>query len=217
MVDSGSQGRKGPNKFETMATVGRPHLKTKSNWRLALATGLVSALITTQSAQAAEVITSLHPFDGSDGEYPGRGALIQGTDGNFYGVTQSGGVNAAGTVFNVTPGGTLTTLYNFCSEGTSPDCTDGLSPLDRLIQGADRNFYGVTAGGGAALGGTIFKITPSGGLTTFYNFCSQPDCADGDAPEGRVIQGADGNFLGQLSPVGATTTARFSKSPPAAR
>src|ERR1017187_8322374 len=48
--------------------------------------------------------------------------LVQGTDGNFYGTAAVGGPNNGGTVFKITPGGTLTTLYSFCSE---PNCADG--------------------------------------------------------------------------------------------
>ena len=38
---------------------------------------------------------------------------MQGSDGNFYGTTYYGGANNVGTVFEITPGGTLTTLYSF--------------------------------------------------------------------------------------------------------
>jgi uncharacterized repeat protein (TIGR03803 family) len=42
-------------------------------------------------------------------------ALIQASDGNFYGTTDGGGAGGSGTVFKITPGGTLTALYNFCA------------------------------------------------------------------------------------------------------
>ncbi len=56
----------------------------------------------------------LHNFDGTDGAGPYAG-LVQGTDGNFYGTTISGGPNGYGTVFKITPAGVLTTLYGFSS------------------------------------------------------------------------------------------------------
>ena len=64
------------------------------------------------------------------------------------------------------------------------------------MQAIDGNFYGTTKIGGGIGGGTIFKITPAGALTTLYSFCSQPNCADGDDPMGGVIQATDGNFYG---------------------
>ena len=91
----------------------------------------------------------------------------QATDGNFYGTTNTGGVNGYGTVFKITPTGTLTILYSFlCSP---PSCTDGDFP-DALVQATDGNFYGTTEGGGTNNSGTIFKITPSGALTTLHTF-----------------------------------------------
>jgi uncharacterized repeat protein (TIGR03803 family) len=69
------------------------------------------------------------------------------------------------------------------------------------IQGTDGNFYGTTADGGAhqggaQLGGTVFKITPDGQLTTLYSFCARPGCADGEIPLAGLVQSADGNFYG---------------------
>lgn len=133
----------------------------------------------------------------TDGLYP-VGGLVQGADGNFYGTTSAGGAYWQGNVFKITPQGALTTLYSFCSGG-SP-CSDGGEPQGTLIQGTDGNFYGTTSfgGTGSGAGGTVFKITPDGVLTTLYNFCSQgiPDCADGNYPYGALVQGTDGNFYG---------------------
>jgi uncharacterized repeat protein (TIGR03803 family) len=133
------------------------------------------------------------------GEYDGT--LIQGPDGNFYGTVlqEQGGQFTEGTVFKISPSGTLTTLYNF---GQLP--TSGRLPVGGLAQASDGNFYGTTAQGGTnscVYGGTnygcgtLFKITPSGTLTTLYNFCSQSGCADGNGP-GALVQGADGNLYG---------------------
>ena len=54
------------------------------------------------------------------------------------------------------------------------------------------------AGGinGRTSGGTVFKITPSGILTTLYTFCSQSGCTDGGGPAGGLVQATDGNFYG---------------------
>ncbi len=82
--------------------------------------------------------------------------------GNFYGTTLEGGANDGGTVFEVTPGGQLTTLYSFCSQ---PGCTDGGDPAGGLLQ-ANGNLYGTTEFGGSRLVGTIFSLAlPQQSLT----------------------------------------------------
>jgi uncharacterized repeat protein (TIGR03803 family) len=136
-------------------------------------------------------LTTLHSFDFTDGGYP-SGGLVQATDGDLYGTTSSGsgGVRPfcgnCGTVFKITPEGTLTTLHSF-------DGTDGASPYAGLVQATDGNFYGTTNGGGAhSNNGTVFKITPSGTLTTLHSF----DGTDGEGPYAGVVQATDGNFYG---------------------
>jgi uncharacterized repeat protein (TIGR03803 family) len=141
-------------------------------------------------------LTTLYSFcsqsECTDGDQPHAG-LVQGTDGNLYGTTYYGGANGQGTVFKITPSGTLTTLYSFCSQS---GCTDGDDPYAGLVQAADGNFYGTTVSGGANNDGTVFKITPSGTLTTLYSFCSQSGCTDGDQPYAGLVQGTDGNLYG---------------------
>lgn len=158
-------------------------------------------------------LTTLYSFCGQmngsltnclDGEEPS--GIIEGSDGNFYGTTLTGGQHASdgggGTVFEITPAGTFATLYSFCSQvdPNTGDCLDGNAP-DYLIQGSDGNFYGTTVTGGASDGGTIFKMTPAGTLTTLYSFCSQRNTASGNCPDGEfptpgLIEGRDGNFYG---------------------
>ncbi len=165
-------------------------------------------------------LTTLYSFcaqsDCTDGEIP-RAGLVQGSDGNFYGTTNSGGADGLGTVFKLTPSGTLTTLFSFCPQTR---CTDGYLPVAGLIQASDGNFYGTMEMGGANDYGTVYKITPTGTLTTLYSFCAQSGCADGSLPYGAPIQGSDGNFYGttglggandygtvfKLTPSGALTT-----------
>jgi uncharacterized repeat protein (TIGR03803 family) len=138
-------------------------------------------------------LTTLHIFNGSDGSGVLAG-LIQATDGNFYGTTIGGGAAGYGTVFKITPSGSLTTLYSFCSQ---TGCTDGGVPYAGLIQATDGNFYGSTLEGGANGYGTVFKITPSGSLTTLDSSCSQTGCTDGKSPGyAGLIQATDGNLYG---------------------
>jgi len=136
-------------------------------------------------------LTTLYSFGGADGEYPSA-VLLQATNGNFYGTTWIGVGKCApygcGTVFEVTPGGTLTTLHGF-------DTTDGANPRAGLVQAIDGNLYGSTAPAGAGYG-TVFKITPRGKLTTLYSFCHETGCTDGKDPEAELVQDTDGNFYG---------------------
>jgi uncharacterized repeat protein (TIGR03803 family) len=214
-------------------------------------------------------LTTLQIFDGADGAYPVYGGLIQSSNGDLYGTTFGGGTAACpafssgcGTVFKISPSGTLTTLYNFCSvsgcaDGAFPDaglvlaangdlygtttyggnnncgalvslgggcgtifkitpsgaftplyafcalpgCADGAFPYQGLVQAANGDLYGTTFEGGTSYG-TIFKITPSGALTTLYDFCSQPGCADGENPIAPLIEGSDGNLYGTTYDLG---------------
>src|SRR5664279_754435 len=88
---------------------------------------------------SAGMLTTLHSFAGSDGLVPIAG-LVQGSDGNFYGTTSEGGAtykggaSGYGTVFRITPAGTLTTLHSFSG-------SDGRSPAAGLVQGTDGDFY----------------------------------------------------------------------------
>jgi hypothetical protein len=51
----------------------------------------------------AQAFKTLVNFDGADGAQPSA-ALVQGTDGNFYGTTYWGDFDNGGTVFKITPG-----------------------------------------------------------------------------------------------------------------
>jgi uncharacterized repeat protein (TIGR03803 family) len=143
------------------------------------------------------VFTTLHSFCGfsgcPEGAYPYAG-LALGTDGNFYGTTHGSGANNWGTVFRITPGGTLTNLYNFCP---AANCPDGGYPQSGLVEGKDLNFYGTTSAGGTSTNcadgcGTIFRITPLGVLTTLHSFAK----SDGAIPQGEMAPATDGDFYG---------------------
>jgi len=159
-----------------------------------LSLGLSVILDPAGAAHGQSSFQVLHAFDcGTEGCAPQSG-LVQGSDGNFYGTTTRGGATDWGTVFKMTPAGTLTTLHSF-------DCdTEGCSPLAGLIQASDGNFYGTTTYGGPTGGGAAFKMTPAGDLTTLHPFA----CAtDGCVPAAPLIQGSDGNFYGTTSSFGA--------------
>jgi len=131
----------------------------------------------------AQTFQELYAFGGgSDGVYP-QGALSQGRDGNFYGTTTGGGGWGAGTVFRMTPDGTLTTLASF-------DGTNGADPIGALVQANDGNFYGATGNDG------LFKATADGTLTNLFTFGGVSAGADGSGLLGDLVQATDGNIYG---------------------
>jgi uncharacterized repeat protein (TIGR03803 family) len=152
---------------------------------------LVIGLITAASAQT---FNTLVYFDVANGSNPWA-APVQGRDGNFYGTTDTGGSNSngcggsgCGTVFEITPGGDLTTLYSFCFP---TNCNTGAGPEAGLILATDGNFYSTTANGGSQNHGEVFRITPTGSLTelSFIGY-------RGHTPSAPVVQGIDGNLYG---------------------
>jgi len=142
----------------------------------------------------------------TDGALPYAG-LLQAPNGDFYGTTAYGGASACsfalgcGTVFKVSPSGTLTTLYRFCARS---GCADGYYPNAGLVQATNGDLYGTTVVGGANGNyGTVFKITPSGTLTTVYSFCAQSGCTDGSEPYAGLIQATNGDLYGTTYELGA--------------
>ncbi len=175
--------------------------KFRTNELAGRATRPMKAATGGKTKSSRQTLTTLLNFDGANGAFPYQTSLIQGTDGNFYGTDIEGGIYDQGTVFEVTGGGTLTTLYTFCSQ---INCTDGAEPEAGLVQATNGNFYGTTVVGGANGNGTIFEITPAGQLTTLYSFCSQTGCPDGANPEAELVQGTDGNLYGTTTYGGIT-------------
>ncbi len=134
----------------------------------------------------AGVLTDLYSFtDGNDGAFPIAG-LVQGVDGDFYGVAEAGGTNGVGTVFKITPEGVITTLYAFTGGA------DGEYPVGGLVQARDGNLYGTTEAGGTYGFGTVFQISPTGFLNTLAQFESY----NGANPAAAMIQATDGNLYG---------------------
>jgi uncharacterized repeat protein (TIGR03803 family) len=138
----------------------------------------------------AQTFTTLHSFDGTDGTNPHAG-LVQATDGNLYGTTYLGGADNDGTVFKITPSGTLTTLHSFAGYPT-----DGGNPDAGLVLATNGDLYGTTYEGEASDAGAVFKITPGGTLKILYSFCSQINCTDGYFPYAGLVQATNGYFYG---------------------
>ena len=113
----------------------------------------------------AGVFTILHTFTGDlDGSSPS--GLVPGADGNFYGATFQGGIYGRdagfprspapgyGTIFQITPAGVLTTLYNFTCG------SDGVNPTN-LIPDGSGGFYGETSETNGTTSGNLFRLTVS--------------------------------------------------------
>jgi uncharacterized repeat protein (TIGR03803 family) len=106
---------------------------------------------------ASGAFTSLYSFTGSnDGANP-WGGLVQASDGNLYGTTQSGGTYAAGTIFRFAPNGPLSKIADF-------DNYNGGAPSAALIQGTNGSLYGTTQLGGTNGAGAVFQLTIGGPL-----------------------------------------------------
>jgi uncharacterized repeat protein (TIGR03803 family) len=135
----------------------------------------------------------LHYFDGSDGERPYSG-LILGRDGNFYGTTFEGGSNGLGTIFRITPKGSLTTVYNFA-------VADGQSEA-LPVQANEGDFYGTTTR-------TAYKVSQSGAFTSLASLWS------GEAVGSfSLLQATDGNFYGTATGGGASNEGFMFKMTP---
>jgi uncharacterized repeat protein (TIGR03803 family) len=174
----------------------------------------------------AGVLTSLYSFgaigtaagtpgQNLDGLFPVAG-LIQGTDGNFYGGTTSGGQNGIGTLFKISAAGALTALHQFSSAtagtltlsinpttitlGQSATLTwtssggqsEGGGPLHSLTFGQDGNLYGF-GGEVASATDTVFQLTPEGLFTTVVP--ASTNNANGGDPN-SLFQTSDGSFYG---------------------
>src|SRR5208337_4318482 len=112
---------------------------------------------------AAETTSPSGHETSADGATP-VGALALGTDGNLYGTTEYGGANGTGTIFQITPGGTFTSLYSFSNWTAGSVTTNGAVP-NALVVGSGAAFYGATQQGGLDNAGTFFKFTTAGRFT----------------------------------------------------
>jgi uncharacterized repeat protein (TIGR03803 family) len=137
--------------------------------------------------------------------------LYLSPSGNLYGGTSSGGyqtspcdsLGGCGTMFEITPAGSFTTIYSFCAQ---TNCPDGSNPKAPPTLGINGNLYGTTALGGYVNQGfpdycdfgcgTIFELTPAGKLTTLHDFCTKlPSCRDGQEGDGLTLA-TNGVFYG---------------------
>jgi uncharacterized repeat protein (TIGR03803 family) len=164
-------------------------LRIKASFLLA---GVLTISLASPCARGEVNLNTLASFNGTNGSDPSWGSLVQGSDGSFYGTTYAGGENTNygpngsfgyGTVFKVTPGGSLTSLASF-------NGTNGINPTASLVEAGDGTFYGTTWYGGSNNLGTVFQITTNGLLTTLVSF----NGTNGASPRAALVLGNDGSL-----------------------
>jgi uncharacterized repeat protein (TIGR03803 family) len=116
------------------------------------------------------VETVLHSFSCADGCAPTYVTPVFDKAGNVYGTTFNGGYYGNGTVFKMTPDGTVTTLYSFNSA-----VGDGYNPTAGVTLDTAGNLYGTTAIGGAYGSGILYEITAAGAYSILYSFTGGTD------------------------------------------
>jgi uncharacterized repeat protein (TIGR03803 family) len=178
--------------MNTIFTAGNWMMKARL-WAVWFVTMVVFELA--PSTFAGVAFTTVYSFtDGDDGAHPVR--LISGKDGFLYGVALLGGPyvdldpsgHGYGTIFRISMDGVFASLGQFAG-------TNGSVP-NTLLRGDDGNFYGTASEGGFTntygfTSGTVFKMTPSGVLSTVIAFNDTNHWEPN-----RLIQAANGNFYG---------------------
>jgi uncharacterized repeat protein (TIGR03803 family) len=146
---------------------------------------------TVYKSTPAGKITVLYTFPSGPG--PAVGQLVQGSDGNFWGVTNGVAFVSGGELFKISPSGDFSVVHTFVG---SPD---GVGPVSGLIVGSDGNLYGVTPAGGSANAGAVYRVNPS---TDQYSVIAS-FCADGTctffSPSPVLIQDTNGTFYGNTT------------------
>ena len=131
----------------------------------------------------------LHSFNGTDGQNP-MGAIIQATDGNFYGTTREGGSSSEGVVYKMTPAGALTDLRSFAND------THGFAPFAGLAQATDGKLYGVTSTNPGTSYGVLFQITSTGTYSDLVLFSNTAGKFPGADPQVSIFQHTNGTLFG---------------------
>lgn len=158
------------------------------------------------------MLTHLHDFGFSDGATP-RGKLIQASDGDLYGTTESGGANQSdycyagkgynesgcGTLFKISLQGSFTKVHDFYSTA------DGYqsSPSTGVVQAGDGNFYGMAMQPFPTGTTSLFKMTPAGTVSILHEFAT--DQSEGYLAYAGLLVAKNGLLYGTTSGNGAIT------------
>jgi len=177
-----------------------------------------AALLACCAYAAGQQLTAVHTFVcknpqeiGPCSEGGGATALIQGSDGNFYGAAErtsrGGAAPAGGLIFSLTPSGTFTTLYKF-APGKTKTYPNGAGP-NRLIEGPDGKLYGDTGLGGSIGYGTLFRVDRTGKkLQVLQNYSLNDAAPNGSTPT-SLVAGNDGNVYGTTYYGGSNSCSYF--------
>ena len=187
-------------------------LGTDGNFYGTTSTGGTAGNGTAFRITPAGSLTILHSFGvtAGDGISP-LGGLTPSPNGNFYGTTASGGAFSgpfAGTMFKMTPDGTVSILHSFPGPNT-PTGADGSNPQGTLLLDGNGNLYGTTFDGGLYHSGILFKITPAGKEIILYTNGLAGVIAgntDGNSIQSGLILGTEGNLYGIAPSGGANGT-----------
>ena len=132
------------------------------------------------------VETVLHSFVGTDGIGPE--SLTLNANGSLYGLAQGGGTHQQGTLFKLPKaGGSLTTLYNFCSASR---CKDGKYPEGPVVFDKSGNIYGTALQSSGNTGSVVWELSAAGKETVLYTFAKNVEIMAGLAID------AAGNLYG---------------------
>ncbi|MBK9256693.1 MAG: hypothetical protein IPM42_14490 [Saprospiraceae bacterium] len=156
-------------------------------WGLTSSGGQGAGSIISMEEDGTNFSSVIFPF--IEGKSP-AGDLFKATNGKFYGMTQEGGINNSGVVFEYDAvSSTYEVLHHFETSSI---------PKGNLIESDDK-LYGMTSGGGAFGYGVIFEYNlQTGNFTTLYEFGT--NAGDGKSPEGSLIM-SDGKLYG-MTPLG---------------
>ncbi len=158
------------------------------------------------------VIHNFTAIGGSDGGSPG-GGLIQGADGNLYGLTTRGSGTStvpgdgSGTIWRcATDGSGYRVIYSF---NGAPNYLNGFEP-NNLMQGRDGNLYGTTDAGGGLnpSGGVLFTVKTDGtgfAVLSAFSGITNNSTPAGFQPGSPLVQTADGTIYGTTRLAGAVS------------
>jgi uncharacterized repeat protein (TIGR03803 family) len=162
--------------------------------------------LTPGSAPSESVIYNF--TNGDDGGTPYGVLTVQ--NGLLYGTAStggaysSGGANPGGTLFSITPSGSITILHTFGSG------TDGATPHGSVVFDSTGALYGTTTAGGAYGQGMVFKFA-AGQYSDIYDFKGLPN--DGGSPWSNLVVASNGVLYGTtLEGGGGTCTANMKLS-----
>jgi uncharacterized repeat protein (TIGR03803 family) len=146
------------------------------------------------------VLFEYDPADGPDGKFTKKidlggsingaypsGALLEASNGKFYGTTYNGGLSDLGVLFE----------YDRHSEvfikKIDFNNADGSTPTGGLIEHSNGKFYGMTAWGGTADAGVLYEyLSGSNTYTNKFSFGGN----NGENPQGRLTLAGNGNLYG---------------------